>query len=114
MHEMPSVAADLRSLDRETLAALVLGQQEKLLSRDSEIEHLKLLVEKLKRMLFGRSSEKVQQQIEQLGRSNGGLGGELGQVTIQRVRVPVAVLDFGMRDHAVVDELRQLSADAAW
>jgi hypothetical protein len=66
MHEMPSAAADLRSLDRETLAALVLAQQEKLLSRDSEIEHLKLIIAKLRRMMFGTKSEKITREIEQL------------------------------------------------
>jgi transposase len=66
MHEMASVPADLRSLDREALAALVLAQQEKLLSRDSEIEHLKLVIAKLRRMMFGTSSEKITHEIEQL------------------------------------------------
>ena len=66
MHESPSVAADLSSLDRETLAALVLAQQEKLLSRDSEIEHLKLIIAKLRRMMFGTKSEKITREIEQL------------------------------------------------
>jgi hypothetical protein len=73
MHEMPSVPADLHSLDRETLAALVLAhrsqllaQEEKLLNRDSEIEHLKLVIAKLRRMMFGISSEKVTREIEQL------------------------------------------------
>jgi transposase len=36
------------------------------LTQQSEIEHLKLLVAKLRRMLFGRSSEKLQQQLNQL------------------------------------------------
>src|ERR1700757_4067039 len=66
MQERPTVAADLSSLDRETLAALVLAQQEKLLSRDSEIEHLKLVIAKLRRMMFGTKSEKVTREIEQL------------------------------------------------
>jgi transposase len=35
-------------------------------SRDSEIEQLKLLIAKLRRMQFGRSSEKLDRQIEQL------------------------------------------------
>jgi transposase len=65
MHEMPS-AADLRSLDKETHRALVLAQQEKLLSRDSEIEHLKLIIAKFRRMMFGTKSEKVAREIEQL------------------------------------------------
>jgi hypothetical protein len=66
MHERPFVAADLRSLDRETLARLVLAQQEKLLSRDSEIDHLKLIIAKLRRMMFGTKSEKITREIEQL------------------------------------------------
>ena len=41
-------------------------QHEQLLSRDHEIEHLKLLIAKLRRMQFGRKSEKVERQIEQL------------------------------------------------
>ena len=46
--------------------ALILLQQEELSSRDTEIENLKLLVLKLKRMQFGRKSEKLDKQIEQL------------------------------------------------
>lgn len=34
--------------------------------RDAEIEHLKLVLAKLRRMQFGHSSEKLDQQIEQL------------------------------------------------
>jgi transposase len=60
------VAVDLSMLDREALHALVLAQQEKLLSRDSEIEHLKLVIAKLRRMMFGTKSEKVAREIEQL------------------------------------------------
>ena len=37
-----------------------------MLSRESEIEHLKLLIAKLRRMQFGRKSEKLERQIEQL------------------------------------------------
>ena len=40
--------------------------QEQLLSRDNEIEHLRLIIAKLKRMMFGRKSEKVAREIEQL------------------------------------------------
>ena len=39
---------------------------EQLASRDNEIEHLKLLIAKLRRMQFGRKSEKLDRQIEQL------------------------------------------------
>jgi len=52
--------------DIPTLQALALSQQaENQLLRD-EIEGLKLLVDKLKRMQFGRSSEKLREQIHQL------------------------------------------------
>ena len=57
---------DLSGLDADALRALILSQQEELASRDTEIENLKLLVLKLKRMQFGRKSEKLDKQIEQL------------------------------------------------
>jgi len=44
----------------------ILSQRKQLASRDAEIEHLKLLIAKLRRMQFGRSSEKRDRQIEQL------------------------------------------------
>ena len=64
---------DLDTLELATLKALILSQHEQLLSkdeqlasRDSEIEQLKLLIAKLRRMQFGRKSEKLEWQIEQL------------------------------------------------
>jgi len=71
---------DLDALDPHELKALILAQHkqlttqeeriltqnEQLASRDAEIEHLKLLIAKLRRMQFGRSSEKLDRQIEQL------------------------------------------------
>jgi transposase len=67
------VLPDLDRLDAVGLKALILAQhaellttQERLLSRESEIEHLKLLIAKLRRMQFGRKSEKLDRQIEQL------------------------------------------------
>jgi transposase len=57
---------DLSALDVTALRELVLTQQERLRSRETEIENLKLLVLKLKRMRFGRKSEKLDKQIEQL------------------------------------------------
>jgi transposase len=64
---------DLNVLPAEALRALILAQHEQLitkdeqlLSREREIEHLKLLLVKLHRMQFGRKSEKLAQQIEQL------------------------------------------------
>jgi transposase len=57
---------DLNQLDPTQLKALIFIQHEQLLSRDTEIEHLKLLIAKLRRMQFGRKSEKLDRQIEQL------------------------------------------------
>jgi len=64
---------DLNVLPAGELRALILAQHqelitkdEQLLSREREIEHLKLLLAKLHRMQFGRKSEKLQRQIEQL------------------------------------------------
>lgn len=52
--------------DIDALKALVLAQQAQLSERAVEIEHLKLLIAKLKRLQFGRSSEKLDREIEQL------------------------------------------------
>jgi len=64
---------DLDQLDPQALKALILtlceqvfSHQKQLASRDAEIEHLKLLIAKLRRQQFGRSSEKREYQIEQL------------------------------------------------
>jgi transposase len=61
---------DLDSLDLQAMKALVIAQHEHysktLSSRATEIERLTLLVKKLQQMLFGRKSEKVLRQIEQL------------------------------------------------
>jgi transposase len=57
---------DLKTLDADTLRTLLEAAHEQLLDRDDEVESLRLQLEKLRRMLFGRSSEKVHQQIEQL------------------------------------------------
>ena len=46
--------------------AEIFSQREQLVSRDDEIEHLKLLIAKLRRRQFGRKSEKLDRQIEQL------------------------------------------------
>ena len=68
-HDLP----DLDQLDPDALKALVRAQHqelrskdEQLLSRDAEIEHLKLLIAKLRREQFGRSSEKLDRHIAQL------------------------------------------------
>ena len=57
---------DLTGLDADALRALVLAQHEQLVAHRSEIDSLKLLILKLKRMQFGRKSEKLDKQIEQL------------------------------------------------
>src|SRR5208337_513482 len=64
---------NLDLLDAAGLKALILSQhdellaaQQRLFSRESEIEHLKLLIAKLRRMQFGRKSEKLERQLEQL------------------------------------------------
>jgi transposase len=57
---------DLNRLNPDELKALVISQHELIASRDSEIEQLKLLIAKLQRMQFGRKSEKLERQIEQL------------------------------------------------
>jgi transposase len=69
----PSTLPDLETLDTDSLRALLIETHarycttvERLESRESEIEHLKLLLAKLERMQFGRKSEKLQRQIEQL------------------------------------------------
>jgi transposase len=67
---MVTALPDLSNLDAEALRQLLITQHhelhEKLLSRDHEIEHLKLVIAKLRRMMFGTKSEKVAHEIEQL------------------------------------------------
>src|SRR6204780_1653408 len=61
---------DLDALDVEALKALVIAKHSELLeqhkSTAQEIEHLKLVIEKYRRMIFGRKSEKLTAQLEQL------------------------------------------------
>ena len=52
--------------DIEALKALVIAQQAQIDSHTEEIEHLKLIIAKLKRMQFGCRSEKLDREIEQL------------------------------------------------
>ena len=52
--------------DVEALRALILAQQALLDERAVEIERLNLLIAKLKRLQFGRRSEKLDREIEQL------------------------------------------------
>ena len=57
---------DLNTLDAEALRELVRAQHAELISNQTEIERLRLLILKLKRMQFGRRSEKLDGQIAQL------------------------------------------------
>src|SRR5581483_3151139 len=73
MDAAPHTLPDLETLDPAALRALIRAQHENLVaqhgalvSRGTEIENLKLLILKLQRMRFGRSSEKLDHQIEQL------------------------------------------------
>ncbi|MFZ0304479.1 MAG: IS66 family transposase [Terracidiphilus sp.] len=59
MFDAPATPPDLDVLDRAAVKALVA-------SLYAEIEHLKLVVAKLRRIHFGRKSEKLQRHIEQL------------------------------------------------
>jgi transposase len=68
-HPLP----DLDALNPNELKVLILTQHEQLLSkdeqltsRDNEIEHLKLLIARLRRAQFGRKSEKLEREIAQL------------------------------------------------
>jgi len=70
---IPASLPDLDGLDPEALKALVLAkhsesleQHKELTSSTHEIEHLKLVIEKYRRMIFGRKSEKLTGELEQL------------------------------------------------
>ena len=59
MLDAPTTPPDLDGLDAAAMKALVAGLY-------SQIEHLKLVIAKLRRLQFGRKSEKVSRHIEQL------------------------------------------------
>jgi len=70
--DLPDDIATLKAMIAERDAALaakdavVIALREQLSTRTAEIEHLKLTIAKLRRMQFGRKSEKLDRQIEQL------------------------------------------------
>lgn len=66
MASAQSAPPDLTGLDAGALRAMILAQHELLAARDTQIEHLKLVIIQLRRMQFGRKSEKITRQIEQL------------------------------------------------
>jgi len=59
--QLRSLQAELES-HRQTLSQ----QEEQLRSRSEQIDHLKLMIEKLRRAMFGKKSEKIAVQLEQL------------------------------------------------
>jgi transposase len=70
---LPAPLPDLDGLDPETLKALLIAkhnesieQHKQLRSTSQQIEHLKLVIEKYRRMIFGRKSEKLTRELEQL------------------------------------------------
>jgi transposase len=70
---LPAPLPDLDGLDPETLKALLIAkhnesveQHKQLRSNSQEIEHLKLVIEKYRRMIFGRKSEKLTRELAQL------------------------------------------------
>jgi transposase len=70
---LPPPLPDLDALDHAALKALLIAthneslqQHQQLRSNSEEIEHLKLVIEKYRRMLFGRKSEKLTRELEQL------------------------------------------------
>ena len=112
---------DLDQLDSEALKALILAlreqvfshrkqlttqqeeilsQREQLASRDAEIEHLKLLIAKLRRLQFGRSSEKREYQIEQLEL-------RLEELEARRTQETTAVKESAPPSTAVVRPVRR-------
>src|SRR5215813_4554469 len=101
---------DLEHLDPETLKALIraqhaelLSKDEQLVSRDAEIEHLKLLISKLRREQYGRSSEKMDRQIEQL---------ELRLGELEASRVSASERSESRKDSVVARPIRRpLPAD---
>ena len=70
---IPASLPDLDGLDPEVLKELLIAkhaesleQHRELTSSTHEIEHLKLVIEKYRRMIFGRKSEKLTGELEQL------------------------------------------------
>jgi hypothetical protein len=57
---------DLDTLDPAALKDMVIKQHAQISSRDAEVERLKLIIARLRRTQFGRKSEKIQREIEQL------------------------------------------------
>src|SRR5437763_636306 len=57
---------DLNTLDAAALRDMVIEQHAQISSHEAEVERLKLIIARLRRLQFGRKSEKIQREIEQL------------------------------------------------
>ena len=57
---------DLDTLDSAALKDMVIRQHAQLSSHDAEVERLRLIIARLRRLQFGRKSEKIEREIEQL------------------------------------------------
>ena len=57
---------DLDTLDVAALKDMVIRQHAQISTHDAEIERLRLIIARLRRLQFGRKSEKIQKEIEQL------------------------------------------------
>lgn len=57
---------DLDTLDAAALKDMVIRQHAQLSSHDAEVERLRLIIVRLRRLQYGRKSEKIQREIEQL------------------------------------------------
>src|SRR5229473_2976908 len=66
MSKIPFLLPDLDALDPAALKAMICLQHAELISHKSQIEHLELLIAKLRRMQFGRSSKKLGEDISEM------------------------------------------------
>jgi transposase len=57
---------DLDTLGPAALRDMVIRQHAQISSRDAEVERLRLIIARSQRLQFGRKSEKIQREIEQL------------------------------------------------
>src|SRR5690242_12409319 len=57
---------DLDTLDAAALKDMVIRQHAQISSRDAEVDRLRLIIARLRRLQFGRKSEKIHREIEQL------------------------------------------------
>ncbi|MBB5429530.1 TolA-binding protein [Paraburkholderia sp. JPY158] len=94
-----SQEAALRERDAQVLKLqeTVDSQQAALAARAAEIEHLKLLIAKLRRMQFGRKSEKLDRQIEQLELRLEELETDEGAAPVEIPKTPRAAVEQAPR-----------------